>query len=79
MGANTGNIRIDMNIQGIPCADNAIDVIYYGSKLHIVFLEGVISIFTDEDIDETKITNFIQGNKKMIDLLYKKKKKGLFK
>jgi len=61
------------NIQGIPCADNAIDVDYHGHKLHIIFLEDNITILTDEPIKK-KIKQIVdlQGYKKLIELEYEK-------
>ena len=67
--------KSNFNIQGLPCADNAIDVLYYGRKLHIIFLEDNITILTDEPIKK-KIKQIVdlQGFKKLIELEYEKAK-----
>lgn len=64
-----------MNIKGIPCADNSINITYYGKKLHILFLENGISIFTDDDIKKYRKKSIIkssQGWKNLIELEYRK-------
>ena len=64
------------NVEGIPCADNAIDVNYYGHSLHIIFLQGQITILTDEPIKKVNKVVEFQGFKKMIELIYEKTKEA---
>lgn len=61
------------NIEGIPCADNAIDVNCYGHNLHIIFLKECITILTNEPIRKVSKVKDVQGFKKMIDLEYENK------
>lgn len=62
----------EFNIRGIPCADNSIDVVYYGRNLHIIFLQDNITILTDEPIKKVTKSVEFQGSKKLIELEYKK-------
>lgn len=65
--------KSNFNVQGFPYADNAIDVMCYGRKLHIIFLEDNITILTDEPIKKKiKQIKDLQGFKKLIELEYEK-------